>query len=160
MISFMVIGAPRSGTSWAANWLTTDKTLCLHDPLFKHHFLELDDIKSSRALGVSCTGLAMFADFVNQHPAPKVVLHRDIDEINSSLENIGMPILPKSWPHLLDRIHGLHVIWTELFDNPAPIYRHLFGSDHDHERHEILRELEVQTRYEGSRSTAKQRADS
>ena len=29
----MVIGLPRSRTTWMANWLTTTDTLCLHDPL-------------------------------------------------------------------------------------------------------------------------------
>ena len=27
-----VFALPRSGTAWLANWLTTDRSLCLHDP--------------------------------------------------------------------------------------------------------------------------------
>jgi len=27
MINFMIVALPRSGTTWAANWLTTDTTL-------------------------------------------------------------------------------------------------------------------------------------
>ena len=89
MIDFMLLASPRSGTTWAANLLTTDTTLCLHDPLFTHHYSELDGIESNKRLGVSCTGLCLFPEYVNSHQARKVVLHRDLREINRSLDAIG-----------------------------------------------------------------------
>jgi hypothetical protein len=81
VIDFIVVGLPRSGTAWAANWLTTDTTHCIHDPIAKHHHTELDDLSSSKHLGVSCTGLWRFPDWLNKHPAKKVILRRDRAEI-------------------------------------------------------------------------------
>lgn len=150
-IEFMVLGAPRSGTAWAANWLTTDKTLCLHDPLFQRHYTDLDSIHTSKRLGIACTGSALFPDWVLQHPAPKVILHRDFDQIERSLATVGLPGLPPIWrTGVLDRIDGLHVQWEELFERPASIWSHLLPDiPFDAERHAMLRELEVQIRYEG-----------
>lgn len=89
MIDFMVIGLPRSGTAWAANWLTTDTTFCLHDPLAKYHHTELDGLVSDKRLGVACTGLWTQPEWLNAHPAKKVILHRPLEEINRSLKAIG-----------------------------------------------------------------------
>lgn len=147
----MVLGAPRSGTAWAANWLSTDRTLCLHDPLFKHHYSDLEHIQTRKRLGIACTGSALFPDWVLHHPAPKLILHRNFDEINCSLDRVGLPGLPPLWyTGVLDQIDGLHVDWQELFHNPEPIWSHLLPDiPFDAERHAMLRELEVQIRYEG-----------
>lgn len=147
----MVLGAPRSGTAWAANWLTTDQTLCLHDPLFKRHYTDLDSFQTKKRFGIACTGSALFPDWVLEHPAPKLILHRDFAEIDRSLEAIGLPGLPPIWrTGALDRIDGLHVQWEELFENPEPIWSHLLPDiPFDAERHTVLRELDVQIRYEG-----------
>lgn len=145
----MVIAAPRSGTAWTANWLTTDTTLCLHDPLWQHHYRDLDAIQSSKMLGVACTGLHLFGSFIRSHPARKIVLHRDRREIDASLEAIGMPGAPDELFRLLDDIDGLHVAWSDIFERPAPLYEYLLRKPFDAERHRALRELEVQTNFEG-----------
>jgi len=148
MIDFMLIAAPRSGTTWAANWLTTDKTLCLHDPLWTHHYNDLDSIKSAKKLGVACTGLYMFPDFVNSHPARKVILHRDENEINESLVAIGLePLL--NTEKQLNRIEGLHLNWMAIFNEPEYIYEYLTGLVFDEERHEFLKEIEMQPNFKG-----------
>lgn len=150
MIEFMVIAAPRSGTAWAANWLSTDTTLCLHDPLWKRHYRDLDAIESSKMLGIACTGIHLFGQYVRTHPARKVVLHRDRREIEHSLEAIGMPRPPDELFRLLDDIDGIHVAWTDIFDGGAKrIYEHLLQKPFDAERHGALRNLEVQTNFEG-----------
>lgn len=33
MSPFFITGMPRSRTAWLANWLTTDRSLCVHDPV-------------------------------------------------------------------------------------------------------------------------------
>ena len=48
MIDFMVIGLPRTGTTWASNWLTTDSTQCYHDPLYHTHYEDWDEKFSAR----------------------------------------------------------------------------------------------------------------
>lgn len=149
MIRFMVLAAPRSGTAWAANWLTTDQTLCLHDPLFKHHYEDLDRLQSAKTLGVACTGLVNFTRWLNDHPARKVILHRPVAEVNASLQAVGLPVMPEGWERRLDNIDGHHCHWRDLFERPQFIYEHLLQRPFDRERHNQLRELEVQRHFEG-----------
>ena len=60
VIEFMVLSAPRSASTWAANWLTTEKTLCLHDPVLEHYPEDLDRIPCDRVLGVDKRIEALF----------------------------------------------------------------------------------------------------
>lgn len=143
MIEFMVLGLPRSGTTWAANWLTTDTTLCLHDPIATTHYRDLDSIRSHSMLGISCTGTCMFVDWVNNHPARKVILHRDITEIRKSLELIGLNDFQCD-ESVLNRINGRHHHWEELFDNPQSMYEFLLEKPFNKERHNRLVDMNIQ----------------
>lgn len=149
MIEFMVLGAPRSGTAWAANFLTTDNTLCLHDPMWRYHYDELDKIDSRRILGVSCTGLALIPKYLRSHAARKVVLHRPIEEIEASLADLRQGQLAPHWEETLASISGLHVSWTDLF-NPLGakrIYEWLLDREFDADRHRELVNLNVQMNF-------------
>ena len=148
MIDFMVIALPRSGTTWCANWLTTDTTLCLHDPLFDYHYLELDSIKSKKMVGVSCTGLWNFPEWVNKSRARKVILHRSLNEINESLVDIGLPKMNNSVNQKLDAIKGSHIDWEDIFNNPKDIYEYLLHKPFDEERHKELIKLVIQPDFE------------
>ena len=149
MIDFMLLASPRSGTTWSANWLSTDTTLCLHDPLWTRHYSELDDIESAKKLGVSCTGLYLFPEFVNSHPARKVILHRDLSEINESLDEIGLPMITQQQHKMLDQIEGLHFDYKDIFTKPRTIYEYLTGLPFDEERHELLLDIEMQPKFSG-----------
>ena len=145
MIEFMVIAAPRSGTTWAANWLTTDKTLCLHDPLYRYHYLQLDRIESTRKLGISCTGSYFFPAWLNAHPARKVILHRDARQIARSLKEIGLPSSDEDvYSKQLAAIHGRHYDWQDIFYHPAEIYEFLLEEPFDAERHAELVQMHIQ----------------
>lgn len=144
MIEFMVIAAPRSGTTWAANWLCTDTTHCIHDPVNKWNYSELDSLTSQKTLGVACTGLFLFPDWLNAHPARKVILHRPFDEIVTDLDNIGLHSPTAEQVANLDRIDGYHCEWTELFTEPKPLYEWLLQRPFDAERHLELRQMHVQ----------------
>jgi hypothetical protein len=149
MIEFMVISAPRCATTWAANWLTTDTTTCIHDPLFKYHYSELDEIKTDKTLGLSCTGLLMFPDFVKNHSARKVILHRPLKEINDSLESIGLPTITEEINESLYEISGMHYSWDDIFNKPKEIYEYLLQIPFDRERHSLLMEIEIQPKFSG-----------
>lgn len=140
----MVIGLPRSGTTWAANWLCTDRTHCIHDPTNTHHYDDLDAIPSQKTLGIADTGLWLFTGWLNAHPARKVVLHRHIGEVRAAMERLGLPGPPPDAPELLDKIKGEHRPWTDLFDRPEGIYRHLTGLPFDPERHAELRTMTIE----------------
>lgn len=141
----MIIAGPRSGTTWAANWLTTDSTHCLHDPLYQHHYEELDGIESIKSLGVSCTGLMNFPKFVNAHPARKVILRRPQREVDESLHLLGLPSVDCS---PLDQIEGTHYHWKALFDDPKMIYESLTGRRFNAERHDFLKTIHVQPQFQ------------
>ena len=149
MIEFMVIALPRSGTTWASNWLTTDTTTCIHDPLWNHDYKDFDKIKSDKMLGVSCTGLWMFKNWVNNHPARKVILHRDLSEVNTSLVEIGIPPLPEYAEDFINDIDGNHYDWLDIFTNPKHIYEYLLQKEFDKERHDLLKEIEMQPNFAG-----------
>lgn len=90
-ITFMVLGGPRSATTWAANWLTTDETLCLHDPLLEYTTTVLARLHfPGRRLGISCTGSLLYPDWVKRQDCPKVILFRDVADINLSLRTLGL----------------------------------------------------------------------
>lgn len=151
MIEFMVIAAPRSGTTWAANWLTTNDTLCLHDPLHTRHYNDLDLIKSDKHLGISCTGIRMFGEFLAKHPARKVILHRDPTEINASLSEIGLPEIDgEKVSTMLQSIKGLHFQWTDLFSERQAelIHEFLLEKPFDTERHQVLMAMSIEPAYE------------
>lgn len=149
MIKFMVIAAPRSGTAWAANWLTTEKTLCLHDQMFVRSLEDLDALPCDRMLGIADSGIALFPRWVNAHSARKVILHRDVKEINDSLKRAGLPQLDSVWAGVLNQIDGMHVDWRVLFDHPGIVHNYLFGSnDYDAVRHDALRTPNVQLDFE------------
>jgi hypothetical protein len=141
----MVLGMPRSGTTWAANWLTTDTTLCIHDPLARYLVNQLDAIQSQKTLGVSCTGLALMPEWLNAHPARKVILRRPYAEVKASLDGQGFVGFQ---PIDLDSIQGVHCNWLDIFTNPKPIYEFLTDKPFDAERHAELAQMNIQVDYE------------
>lgn len=77
----MVIGLPRSGTTWAANWLTDAGQHCAHDPLYHTHYSAWHRTYD----GVSCTGIFDWPEFVAAQTCPILILHRPIHEIRLSI---------------------------------------------------------------------------
>lgn len=142
MIEFMVLGAPRSATAWCANWLTTDTTLCFHEPMSRWKFDSLDNIQSSKTLGISCTVLGQIPSLINKHPARKVILHRDPQEVRDSMARLN--IRGGYDFYALIKVQGMHCQWREVFDEPKAIYEYLLGQKFDAERHHELLELNIQ----------------
>ena len=141
MIEFMVIAGPRSSTTWCANFLTTDTTFCHHGLSAKLHHSEWDALDSNKILGVSDTVVSRFHKWLNKHPARKVILHRDGKEI---CESVGCSEIPEStW--CLDKVEGMHVHYMDVFDNPKPIFEFLLQREFDKERHDMLKQFQINT---------------
>ena len=149
-IQFMVLGAPRSATTWASNWLTTEKTLCLHDSLLTFSEDELDSIPCDRVLGLSCTALPLLTEFVNDHPARKVILHRERRAIDASLVGIGLTPLSRRWDGVLEKIKGEHVDFMDVFEptRAKAIYEFLTQLPFDEARHEQLSQMYVEPAFD------------
>lgn len=116
----MVIGLPRSGTTWAANWLTTERSFCVHDPLYHMHYADWDSVlwceRRLEFTGVSCTGIWRWQNWVNSHPAPKLILHRALEAQRRSAEGHGMYIHHfKAAAESLWNIRGMHIDGEELW---------------------------------------------
>lgn len=155
MIDFMVLGGPRSGTTWAANWLTTDTTFCLHDPLVEYTRGQLDIMTiPGRRIGFSCTSSILFPDWVLKHPARKILLWRDIDEVNESLLKLGLRQLDKSehYKRMLVFIDHKIPVWDykDLFSpiEAKKIWKKLLPNvPFDPYRHDLLTGMNIQPQF-------------
>lgn len=147
MIDFMVVGLPRSGTAWLANWFTTSKSLCLHEPLLKFDLPALDARKDQQFFGISDTCLHLLdIDTLNRHPARKLIVHRRLREINDSLSKLGLPLMKDEHKWRLDEIGGWHIFFDELFDVKCfrPAHKWLVPVEFNQERYDMLCGMNVQ----------------
>lgn len=139
MISFMVLGTPRSGTTWLANFLNTDSSLCMHDPLIEHTPAQLDQmVIPGKRFGIADTAALTARDWIVPHTAKKIVLWRDIKEVNKSLGQLAFraldPVIMRGLAFEVPRAKVYH--WQSIFhpkfaeeicdffNVPFDIYRH------------------------------------
>lgn len=148
-ISFFVCSLPRSGSTWAANWLTTETSLCLHDPEASGMTLaEIDanaeKIGNGKRLGVATTSAWAQVDWLNAHPAPKLVIERGTPAVNRSLMMMKLPIMPLSYDVKLEAIEGFPIHFNHLFDpESARTAAQYLGLPFDADRHRVLSTFRV-----------------
>lgn len=114
----MVLGGPRSATTWIANLLTTDTTLCLHDPLMHHTNVHLEKMEiPGKRIGIADTAAILWRDWVANHPAKKIILWRQPSEINASIERLGLTkIDPVGHADRVSRLKGIPIYpWNSIF---------------------------------------------
>jgi len=145
-LDFIIVGLPRSGTTWASNLFTTDQSICWHDAMGWNLPEEMDIKPSSKQYrGISCTAAWLWEDWFNWHPAPKVILERDPKEVNESLIALGMPPMEEDAIKLFKKLKGYRIPYTELFDNPQVIWDYLLPNlPFDAERHTELVLMNIQ----------------
>lgn len=143
-LDFIVLGLPRSGTTWCANWLTTDRSLCLHDP-----FNELPEHwpRDYRRFGISCTGAYLMPDWLAQQRCPVVVIERERADCEASTDAIGLAGDLSGHAAKLAAIPGRRVAFNDLWDERAA--ESLWGFllpdlPFDAIRYRLLRQMQVQ----------------
>lgn len=151
MIDFMILGGPRSATTWAANWLTTDSTICLHDPLLEYttEFLQRL-VYPGKRMGISCTSSLLYPDWVNTQQCPKVILYRDVADINRSLRQLGLVELIESrhLARLTNIKRAMMVPYEYLFSKTgAKQIAKKLCVPFDEARHELLVQMRVEPRW-------------
>ena len=145
----MLLGGPRSGTTWAANWLTTDTTVCLHDPLLEYRIEHLQRLTfaDGKRLGISCTSACLYPDWVNAQKCPKVVLMRDVFDINRSLRELGLvELIPERHEARMAAVRNAMFVPYEWLFAPTgarEIAKHL-GVPWDPVRHDILQQMRIE----------------
>lgn len=146
MIDFMVLGLPRSGTAWLANLFTTSKSICKHESLWTGSLDELDNEKHNVSFGIAETSGFSIVDQINQHSAKKLIVRRDLSEINDSLMKLGIPKMSQDHMDKLLGISGYHIDFLDIFDygRMSKAYEFLLGSKLEQYRHEFLCDMNVQ----------------
>ena len=147
MIDFAVFALPRSGTAWLANWLTTEQSLCLHDP-FAVAMPEHWDAGGKR-LGISCTGSYLFPKWLHSLDCPVAVIERDPMECAASLRANGLPDDVGPLKRALDAVQGRRFSFSDLWNEVKA--RELWGFlrpgvPFDASRYRLLRSLHVETK--------------
>lgn len=148
MLDFMIVALPRSGTAWLANWFTTERSMCWHEALWKHEMEDLDAMRPSGLFGIADTCLILGdVDLINKHPARKLIVHRDLDEVNHSLRMADLPgTMRDEHKWKLDEIGGHHIKFEDLWN--ATEFRRaaewLLPIPFDGARFTALRDLNIQ----------------
>lgn len=148
MIDFMVVALPRSGTAWLANWLTTERSICWHEPLWTRPLDELDAMRGAGLFGIADTQLLLMdADEINAHPAKKLIVHRELDAVNESLVKARLPgVMRDEHKWRLDEIGGYHITFNDLWnvERFRPAVEWLLPVPFDTARYAVLKDLNVQ----------------
>lgn len=146
-IDFAIFGLPHSGTTWAANWLTTDRSLCLHDPV-DHPILRDGSTRAGQGrdyVGIACTG-SWLNDWLPRGTR-FLILDRPQHEVIDSVASIGLN-LPTAMLDRFRKMPGRRVAWQSLFDQKAAaeIWQYLVpGIPFDAERHALLGSMVVRS---------------
>ena len=145
MIDFMVVSMPRSRSTWLANWLTTDKSICLHDPLRDKTIKDIEAIKADKVLGVADTSLLLYGDKLNRYRCKKLIIHRSLAQVSRSVgEKIDARLAGQ-----LNGIKGLHIQYDEINAMGREIWRYLIGDGFDQERFNLLKDMNIEPHFPG-----------
>lgn len=147
----MVLGTPRSGTTWLANLLNVGDTVCLHDPLLEHTTDQLDRmVIPGKRLGIADTAALTARDWIVAHPAKKIVLWRDVQEVNKSLGALGFrtldPVAMRGLAFEVPRARVYH--WQSIFHPKfAQEICDFFGVEWDVYRYQELIKMNIQPEF-------------
>lgn len=114
MLDFIVLSLPRSGSAWISNWLTTDRTLCLHDPFataLPEHW-QWDH----RRRGISCTGAYLLPGWLRAQRCSVFVVERDRGVCDASLRALGLPETTDAMVAALAAVDAPRIPFADLWD--------------------------------------------
>jgi hypothetical protein len=143
-MDFIVLGLPRSATTWLSVWLTTDRSLCLHDPFAES--LPEHWPSDGRRFGISCTGAYLFPRWLAQQECPVAIIEREPAACDRSLHRIGLgdtgPLL-----NPLRNTEGRRCRFADLWneDEAHDLWAFLLpGVPFDALRYRLLKDIQIQ----------------
>jgi hypothetical protein len=145
VIDFAVIGLPRSATTWLSNWLTTDTTLCLHDPFAEALPQQWD--AGGKRLGISCTGAYLMPDWFNAQDCPVAIIERDHADCSASLAQYGLLPITLHMRRMLGLANGRRFAFADLWNEARAreLWTYLLpGIAFDAMRYRLLSAMQVQ----------------
>lgn len=152
MPDFIVLGLPRSGTTWISNWLTDGAAVCLHDPFAQWlpediEAMRRDTHRDGRKLGIACTGAYLMPEWLQAQTCPVAVIERDPAACAASLERIGLPatLAPERLREVRGRRWRFDDLWNE---SEARALRAFLLPDtaFDAARYRLLRGMRIEPR--------------
>ena len=139
----MILGLPRSRTAWLANFFTTEKTFCFHEPLAKmYSYREIESLKTDRITGLADTGLGWFD--LSIYPCKKVIIHRAVNDVNRALKRKGMSVDMSILADRLKHVDGLHIEYEQINERLPEIWQYCTNLPYDELRGEALKNFNVQ----------------
>jgi hypothetical protein len=144
-MDFIVLGLPRSATTWLSVWLTTDRSLCLHDPFAAA--LPEDWPRDARRFGISCTGAYLFPKWLARQECPVAVITRDPGACDASLHRIGLGGCIEPLHDALATVDGRRWRFTDLWneEKARALWAFLLpGIAFDATRYRQLRDIQIQ----------------
>lgn len=145
-MDFIVLGLPRSATTWLSVWLTTDHSLCLHDPFA----LGVPETwpRDDRRFGISCTGAYLFPKWLRQFDCPIAIIERDAESCELSLRRAGLgSAAVAALRQRLDKTDGRRFHFDDLWseDTARDLWHFLLPQiPFDALRYHQLRETQIQ----------------
>lgn len=147
MFAFAVFALPRSGSTWLSNWLTTDQSICWHDPAewALPEEVEAWGNATDKQAGICCTGMWLLAPWRPSVPTLKLTRPRGL--VNASMAAKGLPELPDEAFDLFDALPYPSVSLVDLL-NPVRAHdvQHFLLPDvpFDLGRHQELSRMNIQ----------------
>lgn len=143
-LDFIVLGLPRSGTTWLANWLTTERSLCLHEPF--SYGMPAAWPMDERRRGISCTASYLMRDWLDHYHCPTAIIERDPAACDASLDAMGLPgtaPVYRAFARAEGRRFAFESLWHE--DGARALWDFLLpGVPFDALRYRVLQDMQVQ----------------
>jgi hypothetical protein len=140
----MIIALPRSRTTWLANFLTTEKTFCFHDPLAEmYSYKEVLNLNTDRLTGIADTGIGWFDTSI--FDCRKLIIERPVSDVNKEMSSLlGQEIdLTPLWANM-QRIEALRVPFDQINERLEEIWTYCTELPYDALRAEYLINMNVQ----------------
>lgn len=144
MAKFVITGLPRSRTAWFAAYLTNGDTFCHHEAIFHNKSMDLEGYAN---VGNSDSGYVLRPEWGPEQDTHRiVVIHRDIDEVRTSLAAVGIfdaRELLLDCDDKLDELKGFHVHFNHINDKLEDICNFI-QVPYDRDRAELFKTLHIE----------------